>query len=241
MNFTFGIITSGEYGAYIEKIIKSIENENIPNYEIIIVGGNNIHIHDKVRHIPFDESIKMLWISRKKNIITENAIYENIVYMHDYIELMPGWYEGHLKFGEEFEVLMDKMTNPDGSRYRDWVLWNAPFINNGRHLIPYDITHLSKYMYISGAYWVSKKWFMLENPIDETRGWNQGEDVDWSHRVRDKVDFKMNINSTVRLLKTKDPVFKCYSQEDYDKLKVLPPPSVELQNEMRRGFYGNKG
>jgi hypothetical protein len=40
MNFTFGIITRGDNN--ISKIIKSIEEENIQNYEIIIVGGNYI-------------------------------------------------------------------------------------------------------------------------------------------------------------------------------------------------------
>ena len=38
MNFTFGIITGGNNELMINDIINSIENENIPNYEIIVVG-----------------------------------------------------------------------------------------------------------------------------------------------------------------------------------------------------------
>lgn len=37
--------------------------------------------------------------------------------------LIPGWYEGYLKFGEDFKVCMNKFVNPDYSRFRDWVIW----------------------------------------------------------------------------------------------------------------------
>jgi len=236
MDFTFGIITGGNTTSRINKTIESIENEKIPNYEVIIVGGEEI-VHDRVKHIPFDESIKSMWISRKKNIVSENASFENVVYMHDYVYLVPGWYNGHLKFGNDFQVLMDRILNVDGSRFRDWVVWNAPWQNQGRHIIPYDITHLSKYMYISGAYWVAKRDFMLENPIDESRGWNQGEDVEWSHRVRDKIDFKINIHSAVQFMKEKGLVFGFSTPEDHEKLKSTPPPSDLEVEQMRRGFY----
>ena len=39
MNFTFGIITNNNI-TNLYKIIDSIELQNIPNYEIIIVGFN---------------------------------------------------------------------------------------------------------------------------------------------------------------------------------------------------------
>jgi hypothetical protein len=80
MNFTFGIITGGGNEVMINEIIDSIEFENIPNYEIIIVGNTNI-IRKNTRIINFDENIKTAWITKKKNIITHEAIYENIVYL----------------------------------------------------------------------------------------------------------------------------------------------------------------
>ena len=39
MEFTFGIITSGAEDDSINQIIDSIEKQNIPTYEIIIVGN----------------------------------------------------------------------------------------------------------------------------------------------------------------------------------------------------------
>ena len=86
MDFTFGIITNN---ANINPIISSIEKLKIPNYEIIIVCNKNNyteyeHISENV--IPFDESIKPNWITRKKNLICQKAKYDNIVLLHDYIE-----------------------------------------------------------------------------------------------------------------------------------------------------------
>ena len=99
MEFTFGIITSGNNFKNISKIIASIENQSIENYEIIIVGGENIFKSEDVLHYPFDDTLKNGWITKKKNIIISKAKYENIVFMHDYIVFHKNWYKGFLKFG----------------------------------------------------------------------------------------------------------------------------------------------
>lgn len=217
MDFTFGIITDGRNEIFINTIIDSIEKQNIPNYEIIVVGGNNI-LRDNVIHIPFDESIKSKWITKKKNIITENSKYENIVYLHDYIYLEDGWYEGFLKFGNDFDVCMNIIKNTDDSRFRDWTLWadlssmnniltteEIKYLENNRmFLLPYDMSHLTKYMYISGAYWVIKKQIMIETPLDEKLMWGESEDVEWSKIIREKYTFKMNLYSSVKFMKPKN-------------------------------------
>ena len=61
MDFTFGIATGGGNDSNIHLIIDSIEKLHIPNYEIIIVGGNFID-RKNTRHIVFDENIKSMWI-----------------------------------------------------------------------------------------------------------------------------------------------------------------------------------
>jgi len=205
MDFTFGICKSIE-SVHLENIIDSIRNQNIPNYEIIIVGSNHQILGDDIKNINFDETEKRGWITRKKNLITKNAKYENIVYLHDYIFFTYKWYEGQLKSGNDFHIRMDKIINLDGSRFRDWCIW--PHNNNEMDeiikrdiMIPYNITHLSKYMYISGAYWIGKKNIMKEYPLDENLLWGESEDVIWSKQIREKYHFNMNINSTVKLLK----------------------------------------
>ena len=209
MDFTFGIITGGN-------------NDDMLN-EIIIIGDSKIS-KPNVRVIKFNEGSKPMWITAKKNLITNESKYENVVYFHDYIKLNDGWYAGQLKAGNDFKVRMDKIINLNGERFRDWCIW--PHNNNKMDgfierecLIPYDIIHLSKYMYISGAYWVAKKDVMLEFPLDENLIWGQGEDVLWSKQIREKYNFNMNTNSSVFIIKgNKDRVF---NEPNEDKIKIL--------------------
>ena len=211
MDFTFGITTNGSNYNNLKCIIESIINLSIPKYQIIIIGGdNNYECYSNVVHIRYSENSNFIEISKKKNLIAPNALYENIVYLHDYIIFHNDWYDGFLKFGNDFKICMNKIKNLDNSRYRDWCLWHedAPnFISKPNYLIPYDMSHLSKKMYISGAYWVAKKEFMLNNKLKESLNWGQGEDVEWSKRIRNITDFKMNMYSSVKLLKSKDRYF----------------------------------
>lgn len=227
MNFTFGIITDGNNDRNLSLVIDSIEDLHIPNYEIIVVGNSQLN-RNKTTVIPFDESIKKAWITKKKNLITQNAQYENIVYSHDYIIYDSDWYDGYLKYGDDFKVCMNKILNNDGTRFRDWVLWphngtitDSIIEQNRECIIPYELTHLSRHMYISGSYWVAKKHVMEEFPLNEVLGWGDGEDVSWSMNVRQRYSFSMNTNSTVRCLKQKDLILKFATQETIDKLMMV--------------------
>jgi hypothetical protein len=227
MNFTFGIITNGNNDTYLNIIIDSIQFLEIPQYEIIIVGNSNVdRLNTKV--IPFDETIKKAWITKKKNLITENAKYENIVYTHDYVIFDFNWYNEFLKFGDNFKVCMNKIENLDGTRFRDWCLcmWHDDTVAdivgpNRKCLLPYDIIDLSKYMYISGTYWVAKKNVMLEFPLDENLVWCESEDVEWSKRVREKYNFSLNQNSIVKFLKQKDKVLSMSDDEVICKIRNM--------------------
>lgn len=219
MNFTFGIITSGNSDEVLNACIDSINNLEIPEYEILVVGNTKLN-KPNTRVISFDETVKRAWITKKKNIVTENAKYENIVYSHDYILFENDWYRGYLKYGNNFKVCMNRVLNADRSRFHDWIIWphNENFMDEivlpKRHcLIPYDMTHLSKYMYISGSYWVAKKELMKEFPLNEELCWSDGEDTEWSFRVREKYNFSMNRHSTVKTLKYKTLAFNLADRE----------------------------
>lgn len=225
MKFTFGIITSGHSDDLLSKCIDSIKKLSIPEYEIIVIG--NTSILDNIIKIPFDESVKDKWITRKKNLITQHANYENIVYCHDYIVFGKNWYNGFLKYGNNFNLCMTQILNKDNTRFRDWCIWiwNHNFMDeivksNSECLIPYDMNHLSKYMYFSGAYWVAKKNIMMEFPLNENLCWGQGEDVVWSKQVREKYNFSMNKYSIVRLLKQQEVAFNVATPKTILKLNT---------------------
>ena len=145
-------------------------------------------------------------------------------------------------YGTKFDICINPLLNPDGSRYRDlsffpafrdmpklgFIMYNSTDLyptvpNMGEHecLIPYnnykESKELTSWMYISGAYWVAKRRVMQEFPLNESLSWGQGEDVLWSEQVKSRYTFSFNIESTCRLLKHKEPVFK-----------VLTPQTVSI-------------
>lgn len=239
MKFTFGIITGQINRDFYDRIMQfrhSLNWLNIYEYEVLIVGPKIEPLElgpehtyfnepEKVNkfcgyhYIQFDEKIKPNWITRKKNILAEEAKYDNIVFLHDYVVLGRDWFRGFLEFGGDWDVCMTRIDNLDGTRFRDWITWDDPdfggpgkiyekwcpnglICNGGPTLVDYSYkkTHL---MYTSGTYFIAKKQFMLENPLDESLSWGEGEDVEWSLRVRNKWNYRMNHLSSVKLLKQK--------------------------------------
>jgi hypothetical protein len=224
MRFTFGIVTGGDQDIFIHRIIDSIEENNIPEYEIFIIGKfagerKNTYV------IPFDESVKKGWITKKKNLVARLANYENLVLMHDYVCLELGWYQGFLHHGDDFNYLITPIRNPDGSRALDYTLtpffhaFQYPPSNNqiqgflhgyfmNNTLLPYSCkgSHgLGRYMYISGAYYVIKTKVALEHPLDERRIWGQAEDMEYAIRLHRAGYFiECNPRSPVRFFKQKD-------------------------------------
>ncbi len=216
MNFTFGIITGGQNEEKIDIIIDSIEKQCIPLYEVIIVGKCNIqrkHTHI----IPFNEIVKNGWITKKKNIIAKTATYDNIVYLHDYVMLDDDWYTGFCQYNEEFDVIVTKVKNLDGTRYKDWFLF--PFYIQGLHnrqklnynpnngcLLPYNVKSnsiINNYILIPGFYFIVKRNVINKFILDENLSWGQGEDVEWCDRLHKVITFKCNPLSTVKFLKQK--------------------------------------
>lgn len=237
MDFTFGIITGGDQTAMIETIINSIEVENIPNYEIIIVGRCNVE-RKNTTMLDFPENLRPMWITKKKNIIANIAKYQNIVFLHDYIALCKGWYEGFLRFGNEgWDVCMNKIVEKNGKRAVDWMgLPNDPIFGNVLHSYHYCNP---PGMYVPGNYFVCKKDLILKHPLDENRGWCEGEDIEWSKRIFGGADnsewlrnilripmnihipdpnpparYKMNIHSQVIYLKDKETPSDYYTEFD---------------------------
>lgn len=226
MKFTFGIITDGNAEGRMGRIFDSIESQGIEEYEIITAGPYQYN-RQKVKSIIFDETQRTAWITRKKNLIAQHAKYENLVLLHDYFIFGDKWYLGQISRGDSFDVRMDKIINFDGTRFRDWCIWphNRNWMDEviGREcMIPYDVTHLTKFMYISGSYFVVKKNIMLEFPFDEKLAWGEEEDVIWSKQVREKYKFSMNPHSEVFIIKPgKDKIFNEISPTTLKKVLAL--------------------
>ena len=220
--WSFCIVTIPENEDLLFKCIEKIEYEfaNADNYEIIIVGNKVNHYKNCIsldfqeetfffsfKHIKaaiLNKSIKNIFkksgaICIKKNLAAKYAKYDKLCVLHDYVGLESGWKDGWDNFKEEWEVAMNVILNKDLIRHRDWLVWDYPGI--GACLLPYN--YYCKYMYISGTYFCVKKDFFLKYPLNERLFWGEGEDVEWSLRIREITKFKMNSNSVVKYLKLK--------------------------------------
>jgi hypothetical protein len=201
IQWTFGIVTGFEDHERLGAIIESIRTLSIPEYEILLIGGEKNDFAcpaNDVRIIDFDESQKPRWITRKKNILVNEAKYNNIVLMHDYHIFDKDWYLNFKSFGTDWEICSCPQYLVTGARNpMDWSLWDKP--DHGRAWsLDYDDWSQTQYMYISGGFFIVKKHVLLEEPLDESRGWNEEEDVEWSMRVRNKYVMKCNGKSVVR-------------------------------------------
>ena len=199
--FSFCIVTGYQDTARLSEIIDNICSLHIPECEILIIGGNResyFHNSELVRFIDFDESIKPMWITKKKNILASEAKFENLVIMHDYHIFDPDWYINFKSFGTEWDICSCPQYLITGDRNpMDWSLWDKPDYGKAWSL-DYGDWSQTEYMYISGGFFIVKKHVMLEEPLNESLGWNEEEDVEWSLRVRNKYVMKCNGKSVVR-------------------------------------------
>ena len=187
-HWTFGMVTNGERKDFIQKSIQSIRNLKIPNYEIIICGFYEGEISRDIHYIPFTQRDEKGWITRKKNLIAENAKYTNLCVFHDRIVFNKDWYKGMKKYGNNFEVLTCVQKIADGTRVGDWVGLNKPFRRAG---IAYIIDELDyrdwdKLVYIGGMLMIIKKYIWEKIPWNEALYWRQAEDIEYSYRLTEQ-------------------------------------------------------
>ena len=190
MNFTFGIVTDYSAPDRIAKIADSIRGLMIPKYEILLVSPLPDMEKDDLRNIyMYDPHHKGL-VTKKKNIIAQQAQYDNLVIFHDYYEFDSQWYNGYLRFGDDWDVCSNAQLLITGKRhFTDWVVWDSPVFPRYTSLAYSDWSH-TRYMYQSGGYMLIKREFLLRFPMNESMPWGTAEDVEWSLRMRDHANWK---------------------------------------------------
>jgi hypothetical protein len=219
---SFVIVTAGNNDSSLEQIIDSIECQNMPEYECIIVGGRTTNVNRKnTIHIPFNEEITYKpWLTRKKNLGVHLAQYDIVVVMHDYYVFDSNWYEEFVKFGFDWDICVHQNLACKEQNYVRGNGWRAGPIPGYPELpfamtIPWDIDCFIPYMAIQGAYWVAKRNVMLEEQLNENLLLGQDDDIEWSARVvpgwlgqkpnQNKYKIVCNPNCITRNNKTKEP------------------------------------
>ncbi len=229
MEITFGICTDGSNSNHLSNLIKSIQDLNIPWYEIVVIGGSKDFecYHGKnTRWIPFNEHVRPGHITRKKNLITNTAQFPYICLVHDYFLFDKGWYEGLIQYMMKniaWNILTNVIKTNEDTRHSDWTvnpnymerflvqdqesmreIWKAYPGENAKYVVglPYDTGQVfNKIQYISGGYLFAENFVLQEYPLNETLCWSQEEDLEWSQIVNQFLPFHFNPYSLVILQK----------------------------------------
>lgn len=213
---SFAIVTGGNNDHYLQNTVNSILDLDLESFEIIIVGRSKFP-NPSVKCVAFDESVRDGWITRKKNLAVSHSQGNIVVILHDYMKVNKDWTRSNVEAlsNSTWDVAMCRITNPDGSRWVDWTLWTQNSIgirwwfNSTRaNLVPYNTTNLTRFMYVGGAVIIVRKEFMLKNPLDENLAWGEGEDVEWSLRVRKFWNYKIFPEMSITSQKHKFEHFK---------------------------------
>lgn len=199
--WSFIICTDGIQTQFHHLIIQSITSQNIPKFEIIFVTENQytppplntsiitiVAPSDKSSHITF-----------KKNIGARCARYKNLCFLHDYLILGENWYT-NMSFKKEWNVCSFRILNLNGNRMSDWIVYNHPVL--GHSLVDYN-EPAGLYHYVPGLAFCVKKDFILQYPLNEELCWGQGEDIEWSERIKHVWNYKFNDQVFVQSLKLK--------------------------------------
>lgn len=173
--WTFGIITAGKRNEWVRQFIESVRAQNVPHYEIIIVGTwNDPELKDKhdIKYIHFTQKDDKGWITKKKNIAFKKAKYNNVLILHDRFFLDKDWYSGMKKYGNSWDAIFFPIIDKKGFEYVHWSVW-------GKGLMPIgyaDIKDWGEDYYAGGTFMAIKRDLFNKVPLDENRFWAEQED-----------------------------------------------------------------
>jgi hypothetical protein len=186
--WSFGIVSNGEKNDWVLELISSIEDQKIPEYEIIICGpspfvensfvkNNNIKI---IRDVVLQDDIRAP-IAHKKNAIIKEAQYNNLCIMHDRYLLQLNWFENFERYGNYFDALCLKTLTSEGKRFGvDWMKFCYPLTDRFKinRALAYNEWH--EEAIIPGGVILVKKNLIEPFMLDERLHWDEIEDMQFS-------------------------------------------------------------
>lgn len=168
------IITDGDEPEKLERLKQSIISQNFPVYEIIVVR---------------DEK-RTGKLGALRNAGCRIAKYYNLIVLDDDMILHADFYPGLVKYRAAFgygQVLSCRILNPDNTRYWDWKAHEG-----GKNWL-LDYGETDERVSITGGLCILNKSIFDKVQWDETRGFNEEEDVDFTERLK-KAGVKIELN-----------------------------------------------
>ncbi|CAD5962153.1 UDP-N-acetylglucosamine--peptide N-acetylglucosaminyltransferase [Planktothrix tepida] len=191
VKISFGIKTNRKNEFKTIAVIFSILSQNInsENFEILITGDTDfkyipetIFKSYKIRLIKDIESANNGKLATMLNTIVREARYDYVCSCDDDIIFTDGWYQKlciFLKNNPSSKIISFPIKNTDGSRFWDWAYNDS---QSGSQLA--NLGEKSNQVYVTGGMVVLHKQVWQTVKWDDSKGFYQKEDVDWSERVR---------------------------------------------------------
>lgn len=178
--YSFCIITNGKRPEKLGREIQSILALDIPDVEILLGGEPPEGFsHPQVQVYLMPDAARHGRLGEMRNCLCHLARWEHLIVVDDDMIFQPDFYQGLQAFGEDYDVLCVRLLNPDGTRYWDWATHGGP---TGHHLLDYAET--DPFTYVTGGLCVMQARVFKAVQWDEVRGFYQGEDLDFSGRLR---------------------------------------------------------
>ena len=177
--WSFLIITNGKRPRKLAREIESIRALKIPQFEILVGGEPPTELPDGVGTVLAVDAARNGRLGEMRNALTAAARYDHFVVVDDDFIFHADFYTGLQRYGDDWEALSVRILNPDGSRFWDWATHGGP---RGHVLL--DYTDDDDHVYITGGLILLKAEVADRVKWDDGRGFYQGEDLDFSSRLR---------------------------------------------------------
>jgi len=173
---SFCVITAGLVPDKLATAIASIRHQQIPDVEIAVVGRHRQE--PGIIYVPLEAAAEEGRLGAMRNAGVRQTHHPHIVILDDDIFLAPDWYEQLSAGPLDFDIQTSQIRLPDGGRYWDHATVGGP---DGHRMLEAheDDDHL--YM-TGGGGWAIARRVAEAVSWDDTRGFYQSEDLDFSRR-----------------------------------------------------------
>lgn len=171
--YSFVIITDGEEPAKLQNLINSISMQEFPEVEVIVVKDEK---HEGR-------------LGALRNAGCRQAKYYKIIVIDDDMILHPDFYKGIQRFekSDNYRIYTCRILNPDYTRYWDWKAFE-----DGKNWL-LDYGEEDERVSMTGGLCIFDKGVFDDVQWDESRGFYQEEDVDFSNRLKE-AGYKIGFN-----------------------------------------------
>jgi glycosyltransferase involved in cell wall biosynthesis/Tfp pilus assembly protein PilF len=177
--WSFLIITNGKRPRKLAREVESIRALKIPQFEILVGGEPPTELPEGVGTVLAVDAARNGRLGEMRNALTAAARFDHFVVVDDDFIFHDDFYTGLQRYGDDWEALSVRILNPDGSRFWDWATHGGP---RGHVLL--DYTDDDDHVYITGGLILLKAEVADRVKWDDGRGFYQGEDLDFSSRLR---------------------------------------------------------